>query len=161
MIRHRIPMYKIAMIRDGSVCADRTVVASSRDLSPLLGEYFKGTVFLAGSRISAGMVVGQDEGRRMTDDRSLERLAGMHNGHGLAPDADGMKPDDLVLRIQEDGQHFLPIMLLKVLVQKGGEITRTRHNRSISADATSTNHRDLVHRDAVAGHRSAPATLTA
>ena len=41
MIRHRIPMYKIAMIRDGSVCADRTVVSSSRDLSPLLGEYFQ------------------------------------------------------------------------------------------------------------------------
>ena len=40
MTRYRIPLYKIAMIRDGSVCADRTVVSSSRDLSPLLSDYF-------------------------------------------------------------------------------------------------------------------------
>jgi len=30
------------MIRDGSVCAERKVVASSQDLSPLLEEYFTG-----------------------------------------------------------------------------------------------------------------------
>jgi DNA repair protein RadC len=42
MTRYRIPMYKISMIRDGSVCAERTVVARSQDLSPLLEEYFKG-----------------------------------------------------------------------------------------------------------------------
>ena len=41
MTRYRIPMYKIAMVRDGSVCAERTVVAGSRDLSPLLCEYYK------------------------------------------------------------------------------------------------------------------------
>lgn len=41
MTCHRIPVYKIAMIRDGSVCAERTFVSSSRDLCPLLGEYYK------------------------------------------------------------------------------------------------------------------------
>jgi DNA repair protein RadC len=35
-----IPMYKISMIRDGSVCAERTTVTRSQDLSPLLGGYF-------------------------------------------------------------------------------------------------------------------------
>jgi len=37
-----IPMYKISMIRDGAVCAERKTVTRSQDLSPLLGEYFKG-----------------------------------------------------------------------------------------------------------------------
>jgi DNA repair protein RadC len=42
MSNYRIPMYKISMIRDGSVCAERTVVTRSQDLSPILEEYFKG-----------------------------------------------------------------------------------------------------------------------
>ena len=41
MTRYRIPMYKLSMVRDGSVCADRRVVSNSQDLSPLLVEYFK------------------------------------------------------------------------------------------------------------------------
>ena len=41
MAMYRIPMYKISMVRDGSVCAERRVVSSSQDLSQLLVEYFK------------------------------------------------------------------------------------------------------------------------
>ena len=42
MTRYRIPMYKLSMVRDGSVCADRRVVCNAQDLSPLLVEYFRG-----------------------------------------------------------------------------------------------------------------------
>jgi DNA repair protein RadC len=38
---YRIPMYKISMIRDGSVCADRQTVTSSRDVLPILRDYFE------------------------------------------------------------------------------------------------------------------------
>ncbi len=39
---YRIPMYKISMVRDGAVCAERRVVTRSQDLAPLLEDYFKG-----------------------------------------------------------------------------------------------------------------------
>jgi len=35
-----IPMYKISMIRDGSVCAERKTVTRSQDLFPVLEDYF-------------------------------------------------------------------------------------------------------------------------
>jgi DNA repair protein RadC len=38
---YRIPMYKISMIRNGAVCAERRVVTRSQDLFPLLEDYFK------------------------------------------------------------------------------------------------------------------------
>ncbi|MBI5315859.1 MAG: DNA repair protein RadC [Nitrospirae bacterium] len=38
---YRIPMYKISMIRDGSVCAERKAIMSSRDVLPILREYFE------------------------------------------------------------------------------------------------------------------------
>ena len=37
---YRIPMYKISMIRDGAVCAERRVVIRSEDLTPILRDYF-------------------------------------------------------------------------------------------------------------------------
>ena len=40
MNSYRIPMYKISMIRDGSVCAERQTVTSSRDVLPILRDYF-------------------------------------------------------------------------------------------------------------------------
>lgn len=38
---YRIPMYKISMIRDGSVCAERRAITSSRDVLPILRDYFE------------------------------------------------------------------------------------------------------------------------
>ena len=37
---YRIPRYKISMIRDGSICADRRAITRSNDLLPILREYF-------------------------------------------------------------------------------------------------------------------------
>ena len=37
---YRIPMYKISMIRDGTVCAERRVVSRSEDLATILRDYF-------------------------------------------------------------------------------------------------------------------------
>ena len=37
---YRIPRYKISMIRDGSVCAERRTITRSNDLLPILCKYF-------------------------------------------------------------------------------------------------------------------------
>lgn len=37
---YRIPIYKLSLIRDGSVCSERKTIGSSMDLYPLLREYY-------------------------------------------------------------------------------------------------------------------------
>lgn len=37
---YHIPLYKLSLIRDSSVCAERRVVTSSKDLYPILREYY-------------------------------------------------------------------------------------------------------------------------
>jgi len=40
MTNYRIPLYKLSLIRDGSVCAERKIVTKSDDLYPILREYY-------------------------------------------------------------------------------------------------------------------------
>ena len=37
---YRIPRYKISMVKDGSICAERRTITRSNDLLPILREYF-------------------------------------------------------------------------------------------------------------------------
>jgi len=39
-MNYSIPLYKLSLIRDGSVCAERKIVTKSDDLYPILREYY-------------------------------------------------------------------------------------------------------------------------
>lgn len=39
-MNYRIPLYKLSLVRDGALCAERQTVSSSRDLYPILREYY-------------------------------------------------------------------------------------------------------------------------
>jgi hypothetical protein len=59
-------------------------------------------------RLLAGMVVNEDDGRRIPDDRGLENLSGMHEARGQRADGNDIDADHLVLarRRVDDGEYL-------------------------------------------------------
>lgn len=66
-------------------------------------------VLPAGSRITAGMVVRQEDGAGVHEDRGFEHLTGMDDAQGDRSDADGVDANDRMFRVQANDHEMLPI----------------------------------------------------
>lgn len=78
----------------------------------------QGAVFWARSRISARMVVGQDDGARVHEDQWLEDFAGVDDAHGGRSDADSVDADDGMLRVKSYDHEMLAIEPLEERSEK-------------------------------------------
>lgn len=81
----------------------------AEQLAALFEAPSQGAVFLTGSRIAAGMVVCQEDGAGVHEDRRFEHLTGMDDAQGDRSDADGVDANDRMFRVQANDHEMLPI----------------------------------------------------
>ena len=68
-----------------------------------------GPVFLAGLRITARVIVHQDDAGSAVDDRRAENLAGMNDRSGQGPDTDRFNANRMLARIKQNGEKVLTL----------------------------------------------------